>query len=90
MLYMIIEHFRNEDAVPAYRRFRDAGRLAPEGLRYVSSWVSDDFLRCFQLMECDDPVLLETWMASWRDLIEFDVVPVITSAEAVTAIAGRL
>jgi Protein of unknown function (DUF3303) len=90
MLYMIVEHFRNGDPVPVYRRFRDRGRLAPEGLRYVASWVTDDFGRCFQVMECDDPELLEDWMANWRDLVEFALVPVITSAEAGAAIEPRL
>ena len=82
MLYMIIEHFRNGDAVPVYERFRTRGRLAPDGLRYVGSWVTPDLTRCYQVMECDDPELLETWMAAWADLVEFDVHPVLTSAEA--------
>ena len=90
MLYMIVEHFRNGDAVPVYRRFRDQGRLAPEGLRYVASWVTDDFRRCFQVMECEDQQLLAQWMARWEDLIEFEVIPVVTSAEAAAAVAPRL
>ena len=90
MLYMIVETFRGGDAVPVYRRFRDSGRLAPEGLRYVASWVSDDFRCCFQIMECDDRRLLEEWMAGWVDLVTFEVVRVITSAEAAAAIATRL
>lgn len=90
MLYMIIEHFRNGDAVPVYRRFRDRGRMAPEGLRYVSSWVTEDYRRCFQVMECDDPALLEQWMSNWRDLTDFEVIPVNTSADAAAAIAPRL
>jgi hypothetical protein len=90
MLYMIVETFRGGDARPVYRRFRDEGRLAPEGLRYVGSWVTDDFQRCFQIMECDDPKLLAQWTARWDDLVEFEIVPVMTSAEAVAAIAPRL
>jgi uncharacterized protein DUF3303 len=90
MLYMIVEHFRDGDALPVYRRFRDRGRMAPEGLRYVSSWVTQDHRRCFQIMECDDPQLLEQWMANWRDLIEFEVTPVQTSADATAAINSRL
>jgi hypothetical protein len=90
MLYMIVEHFRGGDARPVYRRFLDKGRQAPEGLRYVSSWVSGDFRRCFQVMECEEPQLLREWMARWEDLIEFEVTPVVTSAEAVTAITPRL
>ena len=90
MLYMIVENFRDGDALPVYRRFRDQGRLAPEGLRYVASWVTDDFRRCFQVMDCEDQQLLAQWMARWEDLIEFDVIPVVTSAEAMAAVAPRL
>ena len=90
MLVMIVEHFRDGDARPVYRRFRDRGRLAPEGLRYLGSWVTDDFRHCYQVMEYDDPALLRQWMAEWQDLVEFEVVPVITSAEAAAAIAPRL
>jgi hypothetical protein len=90
MTYMVIEHFRGGDALPVYRRFRDQGRLAPEGLRYVASWVTDDLRRCFQIMECEDKQLLSEWTARWEDLVEFEVIPVMTSAEAVTAVATRL
>jgi len=82
MLYMIIEHFRNGDATPVYARFRAQGRLMPEGLTYVNSWITSDLSRCYQVMECDDRALLDTWMAAWDDLMEFEVHPVITSAEA--------
>ena len=71
-------------------RFRDHGRLAPDGLHYIASWVSEDFRRCYQVMESDDPQLLDLWMASWNDLVQFEVVPVRTSAEAVAAIGPRL
>ncbi|HXY29882.1 MAG TPA: DUF3303 family protein [Gemmatimonadaceae bacterium] len=90
MLYMIVEHFRGGDAVPVYRRFRDRGRLAPEGLRYVASWVTQDLQRCYQVMECEDPGLLEEWMAGWSDIVHFEVAPVITSAEASATVAPRL
>lgn len=89
MLYMIIENFRG-DAAPVYRRFRDQGRLAPEGLRYVSSWVTADLQRCFQVMECDDPALLDQWMARWNDLVDFEVIPVVTSSDAAALLAPRL
>ena len=79
---MIIEHFRNGDARPVYERFRDRGRMMPDGLAYVSSWITDDLAHCYQVMECDDRRLLEEWMSHWDDLMEFEVVPVITSAEA--------
>jgi Protein of unknown function (DUF3303) len=76
--------------VPVYRRFRDSGRLAPDGLTYVSSWVDTAFARCYQLMETDDPGLLDDWMAHWNDIVDFEVHPVITSAEAAEKIAPRL
>ncbi|MBV9036318.1 MAG: DUF3303 family protein [Acidobacteriaceae bacterium] len=89
-LYMVVEHFKNEDAVAVYRRFRESGRIAPEGLLYISSWVDDKLARCFQLMETQDRKLLEEWMANWSDLVDFEVYPVITSKEAVEKIAPRL
>jgi len=90
MLYMVIERFRNGNPAPVYRRFREAGRLAPEGLTYVTSWVTQELDRCFQVMECDDPALLAEWTARWADLVEFEIAPVITSAEAQAAVAHRL
>ena len=90
MLYMIIEHFREGDAVPVYRRFRERGRLAPEALHYVSSWVTHDLRRCYQIMECDDRALLDEWIANWSDLVDFEVETVMTSADAVAAITPSL
>ena len=90
MLYMIIEHFRGDDPRPVYERFRRRGRLAPEGLRYVTSWVTSDLTRCYQVMECDDRRLLDEWIAAWSDLVEFDVRPVLTSADAADRVnSGR-
>lgn len=86
MLYMVIEHFRNRDPLPVYTRFRERGRLAPDGLKYISSWVTDDFATCYQVMETDDRGLLDQWIANWSDLVEFDVIPIVTSAEASAAI----
>jgi hypothetical protein len=90
MQFVIVERFRDGDPAPVYRRFRDRGRLAPEGLRYVNSWVSTDLTTCYQVMECDDRRLLEEWIAQWSDIVEFEVIPVITSAEAAAAVAPRL
>jgi hypothetical protein len=90
MLYMIIERFKGGDAVPVYRRFRERGRLAPDGLRYVSSWVTHDLRRCYQVMECDERSLLDAWLANWSDLVDFEVEAVMTSAEALAAITPRL
>jgi Protein of unknown function (DUF3303) len=89
MLYMIIEHFKG-DPVPVYRRFRDRGRLAPDGLKYVNSWVTADLQRCYQVMECDDRHLLQEWIDQWKDLVDFEVVEVVTSADAASAMAPRL
>jgi len=81
-LYMVIEHFRDGDAAPVYRRFRERGRMAPEGLAYISSWVSENLSTCYQVMETQDPSLLEAWMGNWSDLVEFEVHSVMTSQEA--------
>ncbi|HTS25523.1 MAG TPA: DUF3303 family protein [Bryobacteraceae bacterium] len=89
-LYMVVEHFRNGDAVPVYRRFRDRGRMAPEGLRYVSSWVDEKLERCYQLMEAEDRGLLDQWMSQWSDIVDFEVYPVIPSQDAAERIAPRL
>ena len=90
MLYMILERFRGGDPVPVYRRFRDRGRLAPPGLRYISSWITHDLSVCYQVMECDDRALIDQWIAQWSDLTEFEVIPVMTSAEAADRVAPRL
>ena len=90
MLYMIIEDFRDGDPVPIYRRFRDSGRQQPDGLIYHGSWVTEDLTRCYQMMECDDPQLLDQWMSRWADVMSFQVVPVVTSAEVVEAVGPRL
>lgn len=90
MLFMIIERFRNGDAVPVYRRFRDRGRLAPDGLTYVSSWVTADRRVCYQVMEAADRTLVDQWIAQWDDLVDFEVIPVTTSADAGAAIAPSL
>ena len=81
-LYMVVEHFRNGDAAAVYRRFAERGRMAPEGLEYVVSWVDEKIERCYQVMRTADESLLEQWMAHWRDLVDFEVHRVITSEEA--------
>ena len=85
---MVIERFRDGDAAPVYARFRERGRLAPEGLTYVNSWVTADLTRCYQVMACDDRALLDEWIARWSDLADFEVVPVIGSAEAAARVLG--
>jgi hypothetical protein len=87
---MIVERFMNRDPIPVYRRFRDRGRLTPHGLQYISSWVDEKLERCFQIMETSDRRLLDEWIASWRDLAEFEVYPIISSKEAAERVAPRL
>jgi len=87
---MVVEHFMNQDPSPVYRRFRDQGRLAPEGLQYVSSWVDNKLERCFQVMETDDRSLLDEWISKWSDIVSFEVYPVITSQEAAELIRPLL
>lgn len=82
MLFLIVEHFKDGDPVPVYARFREHGRLAPPGLEYVNSWVTTDLTRCYQVMECSDRALLDEWMSRWADLARFDVVEVVSSADA--------
>ena len=89
MLFMVVEHYRNGDAIPVYRRFRDRGRMAPDGLAYVNSWVTADLTHCYQVMACDDRALLDEWMSHWNDLVDFEVFPVMTSADAVAAVEPR-
>ena len=82
MLFMVIERYKNRDAEAVYRRYREHGRMLPEGLQYLDSWVEPNFDRCFQLMSADDPDLFQEWISRWRDLVDFEIVPVRTSAEA--------
>jgi hypothetical protein len=92
MLFMVIEHFKGRDPKPIYARFRVHGRMAPTGLKYHGSWIEPNFARCFQVMECDDIALLMQWIAKWRDLADFEVIPVVPSsvtADIVTAMGAR-
>lgn len=91
MLFMVVERFANQDAIPVYRRVRDRGRQLPEGLTYVGSWVEPNFDRCFQLMECDDLRLLQEWVLGWRGSgVTFEIVPVVPSAETREVVAPFL
>jgi hypothetical protein len=82
MLYMVIERFRDGAAAAVYARFREKGRMLPDGLRYADSGVEANHSRCFQLMECDDVRLFEQWVARWNDLVDFEIIAVQTSKEA--------
>jgi hypothetical protein len=79
---MVIERFRNGDAAPVYARFRERGRLAPDGVKYITSWVDSTFQSCFQVMESESRTLLDEWIANWEDLVDFEVFPVVDSATA--------
>ena len=89
MLFMVIEHFKPGRAPAVYRRFRDKGRMAPEGVLYHSSWVDLEFHRCFQVMEAENEGKVREWTANWEDLVDFEIIPVRTSAEAAAAIAPQ-
>jgi Domain of unknown function (DUF3303) len=88
MLFMVIENFRNQDGKAVYRRFRERGRMMPEGLTFVNSWVAADLGRCFQLMECNDVTLLQRWVAEWSDLTQFEIVPVVAGKDTAAALGG--
>ena len=88
MLYMVIERFNNQDPRPVYHRFDECGRMMPEGLDYVSSWVDMRLERCFQIMETADPKLMAEWIGNWSDLTEFEVIPVMSSTDATRAVAA--
>jgi hypothetical protein len=90
VLYMVVEHFKNKDAVPVYQRFLGRGRMAPQGLEYVCSWVDQKLERCYQLMETEDRTLLDQWIANWSDLVDFEVYPVLTSKEAAEKVAHSI
>jgi hypothetical protein len=87
-LYLVVEHFRGGDPRPVYERFAREGRMAPEGLQYLGSWVTEDLRHCYQVMACEDRALLDRWIACWSDMVDFDVHPVVTSAEAAARVAA--
>lgn len=90
MLFMVIERFKNRDALAVYKRFRERGRMMPEGLEYVGSWVETNYDRCFQLMRCDDPRLFDEWTVNWQDLVDFEIVPISESKDVIAALASQL
>ncbi|MFC4113220.1 DUF3303 domain-containing protein [Nonomuraea zeae] len=88
---MVIERFRDDDMIPVYERLRDSGRMLPEGLTYLGSWVEPNFSRCFQLMECDDLRLLQQWTLGWRGCgVTFEIVPVVGGQETRDVVAPFL
>ena len=89
MLVMVLESFKNGEPKPVYARLEKHGRMLPDDLRYISSWVDQDLSRCFQVMECSRDGALQDWMENWRDLVDFELVPVLSSAEAATMVQGK-
>ncbi len=87
MLYMVVERFKDAPAI--YRRLHEKGRMMPEGLEYVSSWIDVDLKTCWQLMRAKDESIFRTWTDNWKDLMDFEVVPVRTSAEVREMMASR-
>ncbi|MEM1368391.1 MAG: DUF3303 family protein [Cyanobacteria bacterium P01_H01_bin.15] len=83
---MVVERFKDKNPVPVYQRYHACGRLAPEGLQYLSSWVDEKLECCFQLMETSDRQLLDEWVSNWSDIVDFEIYPVISSQEAVEKI----
>ena len=90
MLFMVIENIRSQDGLAVYRRFRDKGRMTPDGLKFMGSWTEANLGRVFQLMECDDVALLQRWVARWSDLVAFEIVPVIAGKETAEALSDQL
>ena len=87
MLYMVIERFKDGAVPQIYQRFREKGRMMPAGLEYVSSWIAEDLKTCWQVMQTADPALFQRWTENWSDLMEFEIIPVRTSAEMVNLMA---
>ena len=91
MLFMVIERFRDHDMVPTYQRLRERGRMLPDGLEYIDSWIEPNFARCFQLMRCDDARLFQEWALQWRGSgTTFEIVPVVPSADTRQVVAPYL
>lgn len=82
MIFMVIENFKKSSAIAVYDRYEKNGRMMPEGLSYINSWVDKKFEKCYQVVECDDEIVLHEWIANWQDLVDFEIIPVITSNEA--------
>ncbi len=89
MLFMVVEQFKDHNARQVYRRAQEKGRMLPDGLDYVDSWVASDFDRCFQLMKTEDPELFRKWIKKWEDLVDFEIIQVVPSGEASKIILNK-
>jgi len=74
MKYMVIEYIKTGKLDAVYDRFGSCGRMLPEGLEYIDSWLSEDGDRCFQLMKTEDANLFDVWRKNWDDLVDFEIV----------------
>lgn len=90
MLFMVVEHFRGEDARAVYQRFQEHGRMAPDDLKVHGSWIEAGYARCFQIMECEDLATLQEWVLNWNDLARFEIVPVLSSKDTSEIVYRRL
>jgi hypothetical protein len=88
MLYMVVERFKDASAI--YQRFREKGRMMPDGLEYISSWINVDLTVCYQLMRTEDASLFPLWIDNWKDLMDFEIVPVRTSAEVAQMMQNKI
>jgi len=88
MIYMIIEKFRAGKVKEMYQRFEEKGRLMPDGVNYINSWINEDITTCYQVMETEEEEKIKEWISNWDDLVDFEVIPVISSAEAKSRIMG--
>ena len=82
MLFMIIERFHSGKVKDLYKRFDEKGRMLPEGVTYINSWINEEVTLCYQVMESDNEEKIHEWIAKWNDLADFTIIPVITSAQA--------
>lgn len=87
--YIIIEHFKKDKIKEVYRRFDEQGRMLPEGVEYVDSWIDEDVTVCYQLMQSLSRELLDSWISKWSDLVDFTVVRVISSTDARAKVLGH-
>ena len=89
MLYMIIEKFHQGKIKQLYERFDERGRLMPDGVNYINSWIDINVETCYQIMESKSEEKLLEWVNNWNDLADFEIIPVLTSAQAKEKVLAR-
>jgi hypothetical protein len=90
MTYLIIEHFHSDKIKDMYERFDKKGRMMPEGVVYINSWIDVEVKTCYQVMESESEEKLKEWIKNWDDLVDFEIIPVITSAQAKAKVLRNL